>query len=131
MRLLHPIPCTATLSLALALALIAGCGGAVPTASVSGNVTSNGKPFDGKIVFAPGGSSTDQKTVEATIQGGRYEVPSIPPGTKAINVFSAASPDDAKQKSNRQNGFWVSNPKTVDLQAGSQSIDFSVTRLAP
>jgi hypothetical protein len=122
----------AILLFALAIALQAGCGAPkAPSASVSGNVTSDGKPFDGKIVFMAGGSSTERAMVEAPIQGGKYEVPSISPGAKTINVFAAAAPDDPTQKPNRQNGFWVAEPRSVEIHAGSQTVDFSVTRLAP
>jgi hypothetical protein len=115
----------------LALVLGAGCGSPPPSGSVNGKVTDNGKPFDGKIVFMAGGSDKEQKMVEVPIQGGRYEVSAISPGAKEINIFKAGSPENPNQDPNRQNGFWVANPRTVEIQPGSQSIDFKVTRLAP
>jgi hypothetical protein len=105
----------------------AGCGAPAPTASVNGTVTDDdGKPFSGKIVFMAGGTATEQKMVEAAIEGGQYTVPVIAPGTKNINVFKARPAG-----SNRQDGFWVAKPRTVEIRPGSQTIDFEMTRVAP
>jgi hypothetical protein len=129
LRMLYPGRGSAILL--LTLALTSGCEGPPPSASVSGYVTYGGKPFEGRIVFTPGGSSTERKTVEASIQGGRYEIPSISPGTKTITIFSSAPATDPKHNPAHQNGFWVANPRTVEVKTEDQSIDFTVTRLAP
>jgi hypothetical protein len=114
------------LLLVLYLAPICGCG-RTPTASVDGSVSYQGGLFEGRIVFTPSGDSTERKSEEGIIHGGRYEIPSLSPGTKAVEIYSSepvANPNDAPAQPST---YWIPSPRTVEVQPGSQSINFSVT----
>ena len=75
----------AAVALAAAAGLLPGCGS--PTATVSGEVTYDGKPVgDGYITFTP----ADGKGPDAggPITKGRYSVTGLAPGPKVVKVIA-------------------------------------------
>jgi hypothetical protein len=80
--------------------LVAGCGSS--TASVSGEVTFDGKPVDGHITFTP--ADGKGKDGGGPITGGRYTVAGLPPGRKMVKVIAvrkvnfASTSEEMKQK---------------------------------
>jgi hypothetical protein len=91
----------AAITLAAAAALFSGCGSSLAT--VSGEVTYDGKPVgDGYITFTP----TDGKGNDAggPISAGSYKVTGVPPGPKVVKVMAvkkvnfAASSEEMMQR---------------------------------
>jgi len=75
----------AALALAAAAGLLPGCGPS--TATVSGEVTYDGKPVgDGYITFTP--ADGKGKDAGGSITGGRYQVTGLPPGPKVAKVIA-------------------------------------------
>jgi hypothetical protein len=133
----------------VAMLLAAGCSD--PSASVSGEVTYEGKAVkDGYVTFAP----TDGKgpTVGGPIKDGRYSVENVPPGPKVVQVeaSSGAGPsvqttEDlerlSKEMKGKVNPDGIIRTETVpqdaegnnqkgDLKAGSQTLDLHLEKPA-
>jgi hypothetical protein len=75
----------AGVALAAAAGLLSGCGSA--TATVSGEVSYDGKPVgQGYITFTP--ADGKGKDAGGPIAGGRYRVTGLPPGPKVVKVMA-------------------------------------------
>jgi hypothetical protein len=136
---------SAIVALAAVTGLLSGCGAS--TATVSGEVTYDGKPVgDGYITFTP----TDGKGKDAggPITGGRYKVTGLPPGPKVVKVVAvkqvnfASSSEEMMQraaearKSGNHDGLVdpadtipdnaEGNNAKVELSSGEQSHDFAL-----
>jgi hypothetical protein len=134
------------LGMTLALTFVIGCS---QKTSVSGKVTYNGEPVEkGMISFKPSGGTG--RSFGAPIENGAYEVSEALPGAwtavivgvKKINF--AMSSEEAARKANENKSAsgalagHVSeaadyipedaegNSKTVEITAGSQTMDFDV-----
>lgn len=98
------------------VAVASGCEN--PTAAVNGTVVDkNGKPVTGSIVFMPEDGKR-REAIEGHIVDGRYDLPTVIPGPKRIEVMVTGA----------RGSFSVTpSPKEAELKAGPQTIDITVS----
>lgn len=97
-----------------------------PTATVEGTVTFDGRPLRlGAIQFFPTGG-TYRKAASAPVIDGRYRIPIVATGQKAVSVRGVKNetvgPEPQPLPENLEG-----NNVTVDLGPGYRTIDISLT----
>jgi hypothetical protein len=129
------------------LAVVAGC--SAPNATVSGDVSYDGKPVkNGYVTFMP--SNGQGAVAGGPISDGKYTVKNVPPGPKIVKVEAAdkAGPSiqttEELEKFSRENKGKVGpdgiistesvpqdavgNNQTMDVMAGPQTIDLHLKK---
>jgi hypothetical protein len=145
MNRLHTLP--AALVLAAATVLVPGCGDS--TATITGEVTYDGKPVeDGYITFTP--ADGRGKDAGGQITNGQYKVEGVPPGPKVARVTAvkkvnfASSSEEMMQRaavarrSGNHDGLVdpadiipenaEGNNARVELRPGTQEQNFHLTK---
>jgi hypothetical protein len=98
-------------------------------ASVKGTVTLDGQPVDGFITFFP--IQSQEPTHGVKIINGSFEVSGLTPGRKRVLVSTAPERTEKGKFIRPKNTVLPSTPgnnRIVDIAAGQQTVDMSLTK---